>query len=351
VNASNVIPLFCASDNLRMEEEISDENLKAQTHKFLYNSVLKSWRDSIQALQSCNSCMKAATDLQILEHCVKSVAEKCFSTQQELIDPHHSWNGIQLMDRGPTTIAMDMVPTDASTHWWYADVATLPLPLFVEVISQLKFFGMDQEIITGSVNYYAKKCIPGLNRRDNITELGDELSAKEEQKIFVEEIVKILPFQKGTSSCKLLFGLLNNAKLHNASGATIYYLERCIGIQLDEANLEDLLILNFFISAKDKVVYDVDCVHRLLNHFLAKDKITNGGFQFKGINEDAQLLAVNPDGLTKVSYLIDAYLAEVASDSNLKLETFRSLAAAIPGYARLSCDLLYSAIDIYFKVI
>jgi NPH3 family len=52
----------------------------------------------------------------------------------------------------------------------------------------------------------------------------------------------------------------------------------------------------------------------------------------------------------EVSYLIDAYLADVVSDSNLKL-TFSSLAAAIPGYARLTCDLLYSAIDIYFKVI
>jgi NPH3 family len=123
-------------------------------------------------------------------------------------------------------------------------------------------------------------------------------------------------------------------------------LERCIRIQLDEANLEDLLILNFFISAKDKVEYDVDCVHRLLKHYLARDKIINGNFQF-GINEEAQLLAVNSD---EVSYLIDAYLADVVSDSNLKL-TFSSLAAAIPGYARLACDLLYSAIDIYFKVI
>lgn len=361
LNASNVIPLFCASDNLKMEEEISEGNLKLQTHKFLYNSVLKNWKGSIQALQSCNICIKAAKDLQILEHCVKSVAEKCFSTQQELGNQHLSWNGIQLVDTGLTRIAEDMGPTDTGINWWFTDVATLPLPLFVEVISQLEILGMDQEIITGSVNYYAKRCIPGINRQENITELGNQLSAKEEQGN-LEEIEKILPFQKGTSSCKLLFGLLKNAKLLNASGATIYNLERRIGIQLDEANLEDLLIPNFAISTKDEVMYDVDCVHRLLNHFLAMNKIINGGIQCEGINQDVRLLAinggvqlagsdVNSDALIKVSYLIDAYLAEVASDSNLKLETFRSLAAAIPEYARLACDMLYRAIDIYLKVI
>jgi NPH3 family len=100
------------------------------------------------------------------------------------------------VDRGSTRIAMDMGPTDAGMHWQRADVATLPLPLFVEVISQLKIFGMNQEIITGSVNYFAKRCIPGLNRQENITELGDELSEKEEHRILVEEIVKIYLFKK-----------------------------------------------------------------------------------------------------------------------------------------------------------
>lgn len=360
LNATNVIPLFCASVNLRMEEEISEGNLKVQTHEFLQNSVLKSWRSSIQALQSChNNWIKAAKDLKILEHFVKSVAEKCLSTQQQLVIQHISWNGIQLVNTAPTRIGVD--PTDTCINWWYADVATLPLPLFVAVVSQLENLGMDQESITGAVFYLAKRCIPGLNRRESSTELGRPLLVKEEQRTLVEEIEKILPFQKGTSSCKLLFGLLKNAKLLNASDATMYNLERRIGMQLHEANLEDLLMPNFSNSVNDEVMYDVGCVHRLLHHFLSMDKIINGGIQSEGINEDVQLSVinggvhmagsdVNSNALVRVSYLIDAYLAEVASDSNLKFEKFRSLAAAIPEYARLTCDLLYSAVDIYFKV-
>lgn len=363
LNATNVIPLFCASVNLRMEEEISEENLKVQTHKFLHNSVLKSWRSSIQALQSChNNWFKAAKDLQLLEHFVKSVAEKCLSTQQELVSQHLSWNGIQPVNTAPKRIGVGMGPTDTSINWWYADVATLPLPLFVAVISQLENLGMDQESITGAVFYLAKRCIPGLNRGESSTELGRPLLVKEEQRTLLEEIEKILPFQKGLSSCKLLFGLLKNAKLLNASDATMYNLERRIGMQLHEANLEDLLIPNFSNSVNDEVMYDVGCVHRLLHHFLSMDKIISGGIQSEGINGDVQLLAinggvhmagsdVNSNALLRVSCLIDAYLAEVASDSNLKFEIFRSLAAAIPEYARLTCDLLYSAVDIYFKVI
>ena len=51
-----------------------------------------------------------------------------------------------------------------------------------------------------------------------------------------------------------------------------------------------------------------------------------------------------------VAKLIDGYLAEVAPDENLKLTKFRSLAAAIPEYARPIDDGLYRAIDIYLKV-
>ncbi|KAJ4785671.1 BTB/POZ domain-containing protein [Rhynchospora pubera] len=360
LNASNVIPLCCASENLKMNEEISEGNLRSQTHKFLHNSVLKSWRGSIQALQSCNNCMKAANNLHILEHCVKSVSEKCLSTQQELVNQHFSWNGIQIMHTGSMKIGVDIGPSNSGIDWWYVDVATLPLPLFVEVISQLETLGMDQEIITGSMNYYAMRSIPGLNRREFITEPNNPLLAKQEQRTLVEEIEKILPFQKGTSSCKLLFGLLKCAKLLKASNATMYNLERRIGTQLDEANLEDLLIPNFSNSAKDETMYDVDCVHRILRHFLTMDKMINVGVQSEGNNEDVQLLEsnrgvqlavsdVNSDAVIRVSYLVDAYLAEVASDSNLKSETFSSFAAAIPEYARVTCDMLYSAIDIYLK--
>ncbi|CAN1294516.1 BTB/POZ domain-containing protein At3g44820 [Linum perenne] len=55
------------------------------------------------------------------------------------------------------------------------------------------------------------------------------------------------------------------------------------------------------------------------------------------------------DPLRKVAKLIDNYIAEVASDVNLKPVKIRSLAEALPDSARTFHDGLYRAMDIYFK--
>ena len=51
-----------------------------------------------------------------------------------------------------------------------------------------------------------------------------------------------------------------------------------------------------------------------------------------------------------VGGLVDAYLAEIASDPNLPLASFTELSGLIPGSARPVHDGLYRAIDIYLKV-
>jgi hypothetical protein len=220
----------------------------------------------------------------------------------------------------------------------------------------MEYRGINQDIIVGSLNHYAKRRLPGLNRRKSIGDISSCLSAttltampsEEEQKYLLEEIDRLLPFQRGVTSCKLLFGLLRTAIILKASSSCVSNLERRIGLQLDKATLEDLLITN--MSESDETLYDVDCIHRILGHFLAMDQETGGASP--GLGDDGQLLA-SPSlmPVTMVAKLIDGYLAEVAPDSNLKLPKFKSLAAAIPDYARPIDDGLYRAVDIYLKVI
>ncbi|XP_023762188.1 BTB/POZ domain-containing protein At5g03250 [Lactuca sativa] len=50
-----------------------------------------------------------------------------------------------------------------------------------------------------------------------------------------------------------------------------------------------------------------------------------------------------------VANLIDNYLAEVASDVNLKLKKFQSLVATVTDFARSIDEGMYRAIDIYLK--
>lgn len=52
---------------------------------------------------------------------------------------------------------------------------------------------------------------------------------------------------------------------------------------------------------------------------------------------------------SKVAKLMDAYLAEVARDSNLPLARFQNFAEAVPQFSRATDDGLYRAVDTYLK--
>ena len=118
---------------------------------------------------------------------------------------------------------------------------------------------------------------------------------------------------------------------------------------MDEAALEDLLIPNVGYSVE--TIYDIDCVQRILDHFMLMDQSMLA--TSPSILNEGQLMASSPSltPMTIVAKLVDGYLAEVAPDVNLKLPKFQSLAAAIPDYARPLDDGIYRAIDTYLKVI
>ncbi|KAL6857246.1 hypothetical protein ACP4OV_018628 [Aristida adscensionis] len=357
MTSSNVIHLRCAADYLEMTEEMSEGNLIAQTENFLTQTVLRSWKDSIKALQTCDEVLDVAERLQIVKRCVDSIATKSCSDPDLFGWPIAQYGGPMQSPGGSLLwngISTGARPRNSSPDWWYDDVSCLSLPLYKRLISAMEYRGISQDIIVGSLNHYAKRRLPGLNRRKSISDVSSCLSmttltaipSEEEQKYLLEEIDRLLPFQRGVTSCRLLFGLLRTAIILKASPSCVSNLERRIGMQLDKATLEDLLIPN--ISESIETLYDVDCVQRLVDHFLAMDQETGGASP--GLGEDGQMLA-SPSlmPVTMVAKLIDGYLAEVAPDVNLKLPKFRSLAAAIPDYARPIDDGLYRAIDIYLK--
>lgn len=349
LTASNVVYLRCAAEYLRMTEEIAEGNLIYQTETFLNQVVLRSWKDSLKALQTCDELLPYAEDLNIVKRCIESIAVKACTDPNlfgwpmmehgSMQSPGGSvlWNGISTGAR----------PRSFSSDWWYDDVSSLSFPLYKRLISVMESRGIKQEIIAGSIAYYAKKYLPGLNKRHGLPSIALAVApTEEEQRDLLEEICNLLPLQKGVVSTKFLFGLLRTAMILKASPSCIANLEKRIGMQLDQATLEDLLIPTFTYSME--TLYDVDCVQRILEHFLAMDQATGGASPC--LVEDEQMMgspSLTP--LTTVAKLIDGYLAEVAPDVNLKLPKFQSLAAAVPDYARPLDDGLYRAIDIYLK--
>ncbi|CAA2980178.1 BTB POZ domain-containing At1g30440 [Olea europaea subsp. europaea] len=357
LTAANVVQLGCAAKHLEMIEEHGEGNLISQTEVFLNQVVLRNWKDTLKALQSCEDVLPYAEELQFPKKLIESLAAKACTDPNlfgwpvmEHGGPMQSpggsvlWNGISTGAR----------PKSSSLDWWYEDASTLSLPLYKRLISAMESRGLKQEIIAGSMNVYAKKYIPGLNRRQGSSESSSRLApvssgislSEEDQKLLIEEIDHLLPIQKGLIPTKFLFGLLRTAKILRANPSCISNLEKRIGMQLDQATLEDLLMPNFSYSME--TLYDVDCVQRILDHFLVMDQVV--GSASPGSVDDAQLMespSLTP--ITMVAKLIDGYLAEVAPDVNVKLPKFQSLAAAVPEYARPLDDGLYRAIDIYLK--
>eukprot|EP01018_Ginkgo_biloba_P001415 Gb_31331 [translate_table: standard] len=358
LTALNVVMLRCSAEYLEMTEVYGEGNLIAQTEVFLNQVVLHSWKDSIKVLQSCEDLLPHAEKLQVVKRCVDSIAMKACS------DP--SLFGWPMMEHGSMqspggSVLWNGISTGArlkSSHsdWWYEDVSVLSLTLYKRLISAMETRGIKPENIGGAVTVFANKNLPGLSRRQGVQQSTKRYvnvsltsaPSEDDRRVMLETIESLLPMQKGVTSTSCLFGLLRTAMIINADQLCKDNLERKIGMQLDQATLEDLLMPNYSYTVE--TLYDFNCVQRILDNFLLFDQASGAASPCSA--EDGQLIgspSLTP--ITKVAKLMDGYLAEVAPDVNVKLAKFQSLAASLPDYARPLDDGLYRAIDIYLKIL
>ncbi|URD91136.1 BTB POZ domain-containing protein [Musa troglodytarum] len=359
LNATNVVPVRCAAEHLLMTEDYVGGNLITRTDNFL-GEVLGSWKDTIKALEACESVLPHAEDLHIVSRCINSLASKACSDPSLSAWPvgghaatkssqgsgscsssRTPWNGIVTRE----------APTSALADWWYIDASFLGLPLFKRLILAMEAKGMKPENVAEALIYSAKRSLPGLSGGSTAARMtpGISISAasESEQRVFLEEIVDLLPMNKGVISTRFLLRLLRTAMILRASPSCRENLERRTGAQVEEAALEDLLIPSLGPSVE--TLYDVDCVQRILVHFM---QLNQSAVTSSAIVDEGQSItsSSSPTPMAMVARLVDVYLAEVAADVNLKLHKFLSLASAVSDYARPLDDGIYRAIDVYLKV-
>ncbi|RAL47552.1 hypothetical protein DM860_011290 [Cuscuta australis] len=371
---SNVVSVRCAAEYLQMTEEYGEGNLITQAEAFL-NQVFASWADTIKALETCEEVLAQAEDLHIVTRCINSLAVKACSDSKTLLNwpvaaaaaveasnpsPRAKgldlWNGI--VSAGPAKPAV--VPGGGGgDDWWFEDVSFISLPFFKRFIVAIEDGGMNWEHIARSLVYYAKKYIPLMNRQVSFKDASQAKSSSKistpsetDQKALLEEIVELLTSQKGVVETRFLLRLLRTAMMLRTSQVCRDSLEKRVGMQLDQASLDDLLIPNTGYSVE--TLYDIDCFQRILDRFLLLDQASAAATPMMITEEENQQGVVDESAhtltsITRVANLVDSYLAEVAPDANLKLTKFQSLAAAIPDYARPLSDGIYRAIDIYLK--
>ncbi|XP_059624278.1 BTB/POZ domain-containing protein DOT3 [Cornus florida] len=340
LNPNNVASLRCASEFLEMTEEFEDGNLIAKAEAFLTFVVLSSWRETITVLKSCETLSPWAENLQIVRRCCDSIA----------------WKASQ----GNPTIG----ETINEESWWVEDVATLRINHFMRIITAIRAKGMKPETIGSCIMQYAEKWLPCMDielegiRKYSYGKSELQLSItsgrrqegavgnNKDQRMIIESLVSILPPQKEAASCKFLLWMLKMAIAYSASPALISELEKRVGMVLENANVNDLLIPSCRIgdqgdpinSPEERTMHNIDVVQRIIDYFLMHE-------QQQHDHQQPQ----QKSGKVKVSKLLDNYLAEIARDPNLSITKFQVLAEALPENARTCDDGLYRAIDTYLK--
>ncbi|XP_058081042.1 BTB/POZ domain-containing protein At5g66560 [Magnolia sinica] len=363
---SNVAPLRCAGEYLEMTEEFSEDNLISKTERFLTQSVFRNLRDCIETLKSCDNLMPLAEALSIPQRCIESIATRASSSDlpssalfgwpvndeargDQKLTSQILWNGID------TGIRPKNLVRSSASDSWFEDLTGLSLPLYKQLISAMKARDLSSDVIEGALVSYAKRLIPGLSRSSRKQSSGS-MASEFEQRELLETVIMNLPLKRRTATgsaapttTRFLFGLLRTANILRASEDCRATLERRIGQQLEQATLDDLLLPSY--SYLIETLYDVDCVERILMHFLEglDERSTVGISNRHGDHEESGRSPPPINPVMLVGKLIDGYLSEIASDANLKPEKFYDLAFALPDHARLFDDGLYRAIDVYLK--
>ncbi|ESQ36630.1 hypothetical protein EUTSA_v10007049mg [Eutrema salsugineum] len=354
INLLNVAKIRCASHFLEMTEEFSEENLAIKTEQYLKETILPSISNSIIVLHHCETLTPVSEDLNLVNWLVIAIANNACKEQltSGLLKLDYTFSGVNIEPETPL-------------DWWGKSLAVLNLDFFQRVVSAVKSKGLRQDVISKILISYTNKWLQGLIVRDPKLEKERvvDLEWKKKNRLIVETIVRLLPTQGRRSSVPMAFlsSLLKMviATSSSASSGTCRSdLERRIGLQLDQAILEDVLIpIN--PNGINNTMYDIDSILRIFSIFLnlEEDEEEEDQHHRHRFGDETEMIydfdspgSPKQSSILKVSKLMDNYLAEIALDPNLTTSKFIALAELLPDHARIISDGLYRAVDIYLKV-
>ncbi|KAM0004934.1 putative NPH3 domain-containing protein [Helianthus debilis subsp. tardiflorus] len=251
---------------------------------------------------------------------------------------HHPYTKMNnLLSPDSATFPVDR-PTSLAAKCWLDDACIVDIDHFVKTLSSIKAKGVRPDLIGSIITHYACKWIPELSGDPPSPATTDPHSPPEsataswlKKRFFIETIVSVLPPEKDAAPCSFLLRLLKTAHMVGVDSNYREELEKRVAWRLDQAALKELMIPCF--SHVQRTLLDVELMVRLVKRYVE--------MELDGLRSGA--------GVFKVAKLVDAYLAEVAVDSELALPEFMELAGAVPAQARATDDGLYRAIDTFLK--
>lgn len=350
ITLSNVAMLRCASHYLEMTEEFADRNLETRTEVYLKEIVFPNISNSISVLHRCESLLPFSEEINLVNRLINAIASNACKEQLT--------SGLLKLDHNyPSKTALNIEP-ETPSDWWGKSLTMLNLDFFQRVLSAVKSKGLKQDMISKILINYAHNSLQGLVIRDHHLVKGNSLNLElqKKQRVIVETIVSLLPTQSRKSPVPMAFlsSLLKTAITASASTSCRSDLERRMGLQLDQAILEDVLIPSITHGINHSTMYDTESVVRIFSIFLNLDEEDD---EDNHLRDESEMMcdfdspgSPKQSAILKVSKLLDNYLAEVALDTNLMPSKFIALAELLPDHARAVSDGLYRAVDIFLKV-
>ncbi|KAL5165746.1 BTB/POZ domain-containing protein [Glycine soja] len=373
LSAYNIVAARSAAEYLQMTEDVEKGNLIYKLDVFFNSCILNGWKDSIVTLQTTKALPLWSEDLTVSSRCIEAIASKALSHPSK-VSLSHSHSRRLRNDVSSYNETESLRHKSTSKGWWAEDLADLSIDLYWRTMMAIKSGGKTPSNLIGdALKIYASRWLPNIRKNvhnvkretesDSDSDSASEVNSK--HRLLLESIVSLLPEEKGAVSCSFLLKLLKAANILNASASSKVELATRVGLQLEEATVNDLLIRSVSKSTND-MMYEVDLVMTILEQFMLQGQspptspprsrlaverrrsrsAENINFEFQ---ESRRSSSASHSSKLKVAKLVDRYLQEVARDVNLALSKFIAIAETIPDFARHDHDDLYRAIDIYLK--
>ncbi|MCO5607194.1 hypothetical protein L7F22_061387 [Adiantum nelumboides] len=370
IGVGNVAVLRCAAEFLEMSEEYSVGNLIHRSESYLSDTLISgSLAMCVKILQACESLLPIAEDLDIVNRCIDSAASKACKEQVARSSSQSEFSSSSSRVDSNDSLVSNLTPrrknaTEAALASWAEELSVLRIDFFQKVLAAMRTRGLRYDCLGGAIVHYAQQSLKALIKKQQhhpnfrevthkhagsaLSKVHDASSALEhEQRILIETIGSLLPPERNTASTSFLFGLLRAAIYLDTTVACRLGLEKRIGMQLEQATLDDLLIPAY--SYHGDTLFDVETVRRIVINFLQQEQGQDDFQDPLSIYESDAASSPLQSSLMKVARLLDSFLAEIAPDANLNTSKFVAIGELMPGHSRVVDDGLYRAIDIYLK--
>ncbi|KAF4375112.1 hypothetical protein CsatB_024203 [Cannabis sativa] len=336
ISTENIVMLRCVAEYLGMTEEYAVGNLVGRTEAFLSEVALKTLAGAASILHISENFLPIAEKVKLVSKCIDAIAYIACKDSQFCMSGRSTESGSE------GVISSLVSGSKPVVDWWAEDLTVLRIDMFQRVLVAMMARGFKQYALGPILMLYAQKSLRGLEifgkGRKKI-----EPRQEHEKRVVLETIVSLLPKEKNAMSVSFLSMLLRAALYLETTVACRLDLEKRMGMQLGQAVLDDLLIPSY--SFTGDTLFDVDSVQRIMTNFLDYE-MSGTRYVFNG---DDDYVSPPQSELERVGKLMENYLAEIASDRNLPVSKFNSLAELIPEQSRVTEDGMYRAIDIYLK--